>query len=251
MQFSKGSANDITAAIPISKPLQSPSLETGTDVKIGMRAASLVGLTLLLGCRTSPLPLAASSSRSGSAPYGTTGKGGAGAIDGDRLAVGEGVSVWYKAQGKRSAPVVLFLHGGPGYNSYAFERAVGAQLEPRLRMIYLDQRGCGRSCPAQAEQLGIANTVDDIEKLRQHLGAEHLVLLGHSFGGLVALEYQRAHPDRVAGLILAETTGDLRTALEQQVSTLAAMAPDKFPEQATQLRGLAARVTSVWLTPVL
>lgn len=100
-------------------------------------------------------------------------------------------------------------------------------------MVYLDQRGCGRSWfPAKPEQLGITHTVEDIEKLRMHLGVERIFLLGRSFGGLVALEYQRAYPKNVAGLILADTTGDLMSALNHQISTLAAMAPERLPEHA-------------------
>jgi len=150
------------------------------------------------------------------------------------------VSLWYKVAGNPSGPVVVFLHGGPGYNAYAFEKAVGALLEPHVRMVYLDQRGCARSWfPARPEQLGMRPTVEDIEKLRVHLGARRLYVMGHSFGGLVALEYQRAHPGSVDGLMLVETTGDLSRALEHQLATLAARAPEAFPAQASQLQALA------------
>ncbi|QSQ27484.1 alpha/beta hydrolase [Pyxidicoccus parkwayensis] len=149
------------------------------------------------------------------------------------------MSLWYKAAGQATGPVVLFLHGGPGYNAYAFEKAVGALLEPHLRMVYLDQRGCARSWfRSRPEQLGIENTVADIEKLRAHLGAERIFLIGHSFGGLVALEYQRAHPEHVGGLILAETSGNIVGALEYQLATLAAMAPERFPDKVEPLREL-------------
>lgn len=156
--------------------------------------------------------------------------------DGALLPVGDGVSIWHKVSGNASGPVVIFLHGGPGYNAYAFERAVSGLLEPHARMVYFDQRGCARSWfPARPDQLGIERTVGDVEKLRASLGAQRVFLLGHSFGGLVALEYQRAYPERVAGLILVETSGNTAGALEHQLETLAVIAPEKFPDKVREL----------------
>lgn len=160
--------------------------------------------------------------------------------DGALLPVGDGVSIWYKIAGNASGPVVVFLHGGPGYNAYAFEHAVGALLEPHVRMVYFDQRGCGRSWfPATPDQLGIKNTIEDLEKLRAHTGAQRIFLVGHSFGGLVALEYQQAYPQRVAGLMLVEISANTADALDHQVETLASIAPDKFPDKIQPLRDVA------------
>jgi proline iminopeptidase len=162
-------------------------------------------------------------------------------IDGGaRLPTGDGASLWYKLAGKSDGPVVLYLHGGPGYNAYGFEKAVGARLEASLRVVYLDQRGCGRSSkvPPQAK-LGMHPTVQDIDFLRRHIGVQRWYLIGHSFGGLVALEYERAYPERVEGLILVETTANLLSALNHQATYLAKIASRKFPKHAAQLRALA------------
>src|SRR4051812_32919663 len=63
----------------------------------------------------------------------------------ERIIRSNGADLWFKLAGKADGPVVVYLHGGPGYNSHTFEKAVGALLEQKLKMIYLDQRGCGRS----------------------------------------------------------------------------------------------------------
>ncbi len=115
--------------------------------------------------------------------------------DGAYLRTDDGVELWYKKAGNPKGPVVIYLHGGPGYNSYAFEKAAGALLEQRLQMVYLDQRGCGRSWfEGHPEKLGIGPTIEDIERLRKKLGAPQISLIAHSFGGLMALEYVKAHP---------------------------------------------------------
>jgi len=103
-------------------------------------------------------------------------------------------------------PPIVFLHGGPGYNSFSFRELFGERLADR-RVVYLDQRGSGRSGPLadteQGEQtLDLDTLVADLEALREYLGAEQLVPLGHGFGALVALEYARRHPTRTARVIV-------------------------------------------------
>jgi len=72
--------------------------------------------------------------------------------------------------------------------------------------VLLDPRGTGGSDPAgDPGQYAIADYASDVEELREHLGLEQLLLLGHSHGGVVAVEYAASHPDRVERLILAST----------------------------------------------
>lgn len=66
-----------------------------------------------------------------------------------------------------------------------------------------DQRGCGRSQPAgHVDENTTADLVEDIERLRQHLGIENWLLFGGSWGSTLALAYATTHPQRVRGLIL-------------------------------------------------
>lgn len=127
-----------------------------------------------------------------------------------------GVKLFYKISGNvtsKKAPV-LFLHGGPGYNSYSFEKLSGYRLEDKECMIYLDQRGCGRSERPKDNSYSVSILVDDIEALRRHIGVDELVLMGHSFGGLLALEYSARYPEHVSSLILpgglSDTPGSVK-----------------------------------------
>ncbi len=145
---------------------------------------------------------------------------GAGLPDGrgqSRLTVGEhqavenGVTLWYKVAGQVApgqAPV-LFLHGGPGYNSYSFEHTIGKQLETHIQMIYLDERGSGRSeRPADADY-SMSSLIADVEALRKSLGVPQLTLMGHSFGGTIALEYAAHYPGHVQKLIILDGAADM------------------------------------------
>jgi proline iminopeptidase len=97
-----------------------------------------------------------------------------------------------------NGPVVLLLHGGPGCPDYL--EPVAELLGPDVRVVSLDQRGVGGStCDGGYEA---ADYVADVEAVREHIGADQIHLLGHSWGGVVAQLYLHAHPDRVGSLCL-------------------------------------------------
>lgn len=96
----------------------------------------------------------------------------------------------------------LVVHGGPGAGSYGLEKLGLAPLENTLQLVYLDQRGSGRSASSPRHAYGLARQVQDLEELRQQLGLRQWVLLAHSFGGVLATAYAQKYPERVAGLIL-------------------------------------------------
>jgi proline iminopeptidase len=102
-----------------------------------------------------------------------------------------GVRLWYRVAGTGApqTPPVLFLHGGPGYNSYSFAQLEGPLLEKSLRMVYLDQRGSGNSERPWTRDYKIQTLVEDIESLRRTLGVDRLAIIGHSIGRVLALEY--------------------------------------------------------------
>lgn len=119
-----------------------------------------------------------------------------------------GADLYFEATGPEDSPQppLVFLHGGPGYNSFSFRELFGDRLEHR-RVVYLDQRGSGRSGALsdteQGEQtLDLDTLVADLDALREYLGAESLVPLGHGFGALVALEYARRWPTRTARVVV-------------------------------------------------
>jgi proline iminopeptidase len=145
---------------------------------------------------------------------------------GEHQAVVNGVRLWYKVAGPAAAkaqpgtPPLLFLHGGPGYNSYSFEAQAGRALERELTMIYLDQRGSGRSERPWTGAYSVPIMVEDIEALRKQLGVPKLALVGHSFGGALALEYAAAYPQHVAKLVLVSAASDIPAACAARVAFL-------------------------------
>ncbi len=117
------------------------------------------------------------------------------------LDVTERHQLYVEECGTRSGVPIVFLHGGPGGSA---EPAHRRYFDPeRYRIILFDQRGCGKSWPhASLEENTTQDLIDDMEKIREHLGIERWVLFGGSWGSTLALAYAEAHPDRVLGLIL-------------------------------------------------
>jgi len=111
-----------------------------------------------------------------------------------------GTELYFEVTGPEDAPVLLYLHGGPGYNSYSFRELAGDALAD-FRVIYLDQRGAGRSAPLERATLDLDTLVADVEAVRAHLGVERFTPVGHAFGAVIGLEYARRHPDRVDRVI--------------------------------------------------
>ncbi|WP_394839111.1 alpha/beta hydrolase [Pendulispora rubella] len=155
------------------------------------------------------------------------------------LAMPDGVAVWYKVAGPERAPTVVFLHGGPGYNSFAFERSAGKDLESRFRMVYVDQRGCGRSgFDGANSNYGMQKTVDDIDRIREAVGASKIVLIGHSFGGVVAAEYAHRFPARTSAVVMVDTMPDIGAAIRQQLRYADSIADAEFPDRAKAVHGI-------------
>ncbi len=151
----------------------------------------------------------------------------------------DNAQLWYDLRGPKDAPALVFLHGGPGYNTYSFAKAVGSSLEATFRVLYLDQRGCGRSYAHGAgANLGMAATVDDIAWLQRRLGLGPLNLIGHSFGGAVALEFARRYPEHTGKVILVDTTNDFGAALNHQLAISRSNA-ERFGDKAAAVREIA------------
>ena len=120
----------------------------------------------------------------------------------ERLTTADGRTLSYHRSG--SGPTLVCHPGGPGFSSLYLGDLAG--LGDELELVVLDPRGTGGSDPARDPgQYAIADYAWDVEELREHLGLEQLLLLGHSHGGVVAVEYAASHPDRVERLILAST----------------------------------------------
>jgi proline iminopeptidase len=155
---------------------------------------------------------------------------------GEHQSVLNGVRLYYRIAGEAPAEraPVLFLHGGPGYNSYSFARLMGIRLEKVRRMVYLDQRGCGRSERPWDGSYSLEVLVADLEALRQELGVERWVLLGHSFGGTLALEYAARHPQHVVGVVFVSGLSDAAASFAIWRRELERMYPERMTELASE-----------------
>jgi len=154
-----------------------------------------------------------------------------------------GVSLWYRIAGAADGETVIFLHGGPGQGSQTFARFAGPVLERNLRMVYLDQRGSGRSDrPSGQGFYSIDRLVEDIELLRLALGKDRVSLIGHSFGSILAIEYAARYPLHVNRIVLAAAVPDLPALFDAQCERLAKSDPDAYSRAAERrIPGSAAR----------
>jgi proline iminopeptidase len=114
--------------------------------------------------------------------------------------------VWTRRAGDNPKVKLLVLHGGPGAShSYllALERPL---VEAGFEVYFYDQLGGGASDRPHAPELWeLPRFVDEVEQVRRALGLgpDSFYLYGHSWGGILALEYALAHPDRLAGLVIS------------------------------------------------
>jgi len=101
---------------------------------------------------------------------------------------------------------LLLMHGGPGldYTSLLPFRPCADQFT----LIFYDHRCNGRSEGADVSSMTWENLTADADALRQTLGFDKWAVLGHSFGGNVALEYALRYPQSLSHLLLMDTGGD-------------------------------------------
>ena len=104
---------------------------------------------------------------------------------------------------------VLIINGGPGFDSGGFEGMAKTISGFGYRTILFDQRGTGESRLGSVGPATITMDlmVDDIEAIRKDLKTEKWVILGHSFGGMLANYYAAKHPERVQGMIQSSSGG--------------------------------------------
>jgi pimeloyl-ACP methyl ester carboxylesterase len=117
-----------------------------------------------------------------------------------------GYRVWYETSGdlKKCVPLVL-LHGGPGIPGNTYSPLM-QRLAPRHPSVRYDQLGCGRSDRPNDPSLWRVQTfIDELTALRDALGLDRIHLLGHSWGGMLAIEYLLTKPTGVRSLILSSS----------------------------------------------
>ena len=128
-----------------------------------------------------------------------------------------GISLNTKIIG-RGYPLAL-MHGGPGADLYTMMSF--KPFSDQFTLVFYDHRCNGRSEGADVSSMTWENLTADADALREKLGFEKWAVLGHSFGGYVALEYALRYPNRLSHLVLVDTGGDSRWAQEKAPEVLA------------------------------
>jgi proline iminopeptidase len=117
------------------------------------------------------------------------------------LRVDELHSVYFEQCGNPRGKPALFVHGGPGGGANPVHRRFWNPAD--YRVVLFDQRGCGRSTPhAELQNNTTWDLVQDMERIREHLGIERWQLFGGSWGSTLSLTYAEQHPERVSDLVL-------------------------------------------------
>lgn len=134
------------------------------------------------------------------------------------------VNLYYKVMGK-GTPIVI-LHGGPGLDHTYLLPQMG-KLSKNYQLIFYDQRASGGSS-GNADSISITmdNFIQDLEGIRKAFNLGKMNLLGHSFGGLLAMYYSIKYPDNLNSLILLNTAGASREFIDKPGNPKCKMSPE-------------------------
>jgi len=111
--------------------------------------------------------------------------------------------LYYHEYGSKTLPPVIILTGGPG-NSYAQLEGLAITLSSKFRSILLEQRGTGRSIPVPFDSttINLNAVTKDLKTLMDGLKLNKSVVLGHSWGGMLAMNFASEFPNKVSQLVL-------------------------------------------------
>ena len=116
----------------------------------------------------------------------------------------EGASIVVEGDRVLERPIAFLLHGGPGADHTSYKPTFSA-LADRMQLVYVDHRGQGRSSRGFQSSYTLDNNVEDLEALRLYLGLDQIIVIGGSYGGMVALAYAARYPGSVSQLIVYAT----------------------------------------------
>jgi len=140
--------------------------------------------------------------------------------------VGGKYKVWTKKLG--SGPVkVLLLHGGPGFSHEYLEALESFLPQAGIEMYYYDQLGCNNSDqPDDPSLWTLDRYTTEVEEVRRALGLTDFVLYGHSWGGVLAIEYALSHQKNLRGLVISDMTAGIQSYLKRTAFIKSQLPPD-------------------------
>ncbi|HJU84724.1 MAG TPA: proline iminopeptidase-family hydrolase [Holophagaceae bacterium] len=134
--------------------------------------------------------------------------------------------VWTKKVG-RGALKVLLLHGGPGGTHEYFECFEDFLPKEGIEFYYYDQLGSYYSDQPKDESLWtVERFTEEVEEVRRGLGLDQFVLLGHSWGGMLGIEYALKYQQHLKGLVLSNMTASIKGYVEHAAELRKALPPE-------------------------
>lgn len=149
--------------------------------------------------------------------------------------------VWTKRFGNNPKIKVLLLNGGPGATHEYFECFESFLPEEGIEFIYYDQLGCGNSDdPKDVSMWDLPRYVEEVEQVRKalHLDKDNFYLLGHSWGGILAMEYALKYQSNMKGLVISNMMAD---AIAYGKYADEVLAKQMNPEVLRELRAIEAK----------
>jgi len=138
--------------------------------------------------------------------------------------------ICYHVEGSSGVTPLVLVNGGPGFNhDYLHCTNAWSEIATTRRVVFYDQRGTGRSPAQSGAAMDLATQIEDLDAVRAHVGADRIDLLGHSWGGYVAMAYAARYPERIAHLVIANSAAP-------KWSETTILFDDVFPEVMAQRR---------------
>jgi proline iminopeptidase len=210
-------------------------------------AAAIVGLLLVQGCtrETPPAPMPATAAVPASSAYfDAAGRDDvlSGGVKLIPISTPRGTfRVWTKRVGNNPRVKVLLLHGGPAATHEYFEAFDSYFPAAGYEYYYYDQLGSYYSDqPTDPSLWEIPRFVEEVEQVRRALGLtkDNFYLLGHSWGGILAMEYALAHQDELKGLVISNMTSSIPAYNDYAQKVLM---PAMDPSVLAEIQGFEAR----------
>lgn len=146
-----------------------------------------------------------------------------------------GKKIWYEIYGEECNHTLLYIHGGPGASCLDFANQAKA-LSEKIKIVAFDQLGVMRSdAIAENESYSMEYQIAMIEEMRKKLGIERWSILGHSYGGMLAVLYACTYPDSICSVILECPTLYFEDSAKSTVEYLNEHISSLNNEQATKL----------------
>lgn len=138
-----------------------------------------------------------------------------------------GQNIYIKTFGNKADQPIIFLHGGPGYNCATFEASTAQPLADNgFFVIVYDRRGEGRSDDKNAK-FTFSETFDDLNGIYRQYQLKNTMLIGHSFGGMVATLYAQSNPEKVQCIVLVGAPVSLQASFRNIIARSAVIYASK------------------------